>query len=48
MENDNEPYALNQGENKDDKQSSILTELLVGGLFIAIAVVGYYIGSLLL
>ena len=48
MENDNEPYGLNQGENKDEQQTSILTELLVGGLSIAMAVFGYYVGTLLL
>ena len=48
MENNNEPYELNQGENKDQQQSSILTELLVGGMFVAMAVFGYYIGTLLL
>ena len=48
MENNNEPYTLNQGENKDEQQTSILMELLVGGLFVAMTVFGYYIGTLLL
>ena len=46
MENDNEPYGLDQGENKDEQHSSILIELLGGIVFVALAMFGYYLGSL--
>ena len=46
MENDDEPYGLDQGENKDDQESSILIELLGGIVFVALAMFGYYIGIL--
>ena len=46
MENDNEPYGLDQGENKDDQESSVLIELLGGIAFVVMAMLGYYIVSL--
>ena len=46
MENENEHYGLDQGENKDDQESSVLIELLGGIVFVALAMFGYYLGSL--
>ena len=46
MENNNEPYGLGQGENKDVQESSVLIELLGGIAFVVMAMFGYYIVSL--